>query len=74
MAITKTPISNKAADALTKTQSNKNPKGILKKTKIMGKVKNVPAKTTMSPSAVSMMKKDSVTYGRQNNQKQTGLY
>lgn len=74
MGITKAPTSVKAANALTKKQSSKNPKGILKKTKIMGKVKNVPASSSPAKSAVGMMKKDSITYGRQNNQKQTGLY
>lgn len=74
MGITKAPTSVKAADALVKKQSSKNPKGILKKTKIMGIVKNKPASSTPAKSAVGMMKKDSVTYGRQNAQKATGLY
>ena len=74
MAKNLNPKTKDAADGLTPMKSNKNPVGILKKKKIMGKVKNVPAASTKSPSAMSMMKKDSVTYGRQSAQKATGLY
>ena len=74
MGITKAPTSDKKADSLTPKKSNKNPVGILKKRKIMGKSKNVPAVSTPAKSAIGYMKQDSSTYNRESAQKRTGLY
>lgn len=62
----KAPKSFKAADALVKKQPSKNPRGILKSTKIMGVSKNVPAKSSAPVSGL--------TNHRQMEQKNRGIY